>query len=187
MHVALDWPYRDCKVEQGSIVCCAAEGGPGFGKRVEAWRQRYLAEDHVEPIPFYLLALPLDLIAEHTALIFGRGSPCADPRRTGTATPEWQAHRKDCSVASTNGGSRDIARRRRGLPDKSAAAPHGLEQPDGLGRGPAVVSAIRPKQRGGLRRLTVAFGKSRHGATVVDKSARYRRYQIGSKATFWQY
>jgi hypothetical protein len=32
----------------------------------------------------------------------------------------------------------------------------------------AVVFAIRPKRRGGLRRLTVAFGKSRHGATVAN-------------------
>jgi hypothetical protein len=69
MHVALGWKYRDYKVEQGAVVYCAAEGGPGFGKRIEAWRQRHLAEDHSEPIPFYLLALPLDLIAEHAALI----------------------------------------------------------------------------------------------------------------------
>src|SRR5262249_19680746 len=46
MRVALGWPYRDCgKVEQGSVVYCAAEGGPRFSDRVEAWRQRHLTED----------------------------------------------------------------------------------------------------------------------------------------------
>ena len=68
MHVALGWAYRDCKVEQGNVVYCAAEGGPGFANRVEAWRQRHLAQDQ-DPIPFYLLAMPLDLIGEHAALI----------------------------------------------------------------------------------------------------------------------
>jgi AAA domain len=68
MHVALGWTYRGQKVEQGTVVYCAAEGGVGFSNRVEAWRQRHLAEDHA-PIPFYLLAVPLDLIAEHHTLI----------------------------------------------------------------------------------------------------------------------
>jgi hypothetical protein len=68
MHVALGWPYRDHKVQQGAVVYCALEGGGGFASRVEAWRQRHLAE-HSGPIPFYLLAVPLDLIAEHAALI----------------------------------------------------------------------------------------------------------------------
>jgi hypothetical protein len=69
MRVALGWEYRGCKVQQGAVVYCAAEGGIGFANRVEAWRQRYLAEGSTDPIPFYLLAIPLDLIAEHAALI----------------------------------------------------------------------------------------------------------------------
>jgi AAA domain len=69
MRVALRWEYRGRKVEGGPVVYVAAEGGAGFAGRVEAWRQRFLAEDASEPIPFYLLALPLDLVAEHPALI----------------------------------------------------------------------------------------------------------------------
>jgi hypothetical protein len=38
MHAALGWPYRDCKVQQGTVVYLALEGG-----RVEAWRQHHLA------------------------------------------------------------------------------------------------------------------------------------------------
>jgi hypothetical protein len=49
-------------------VYCALEGGTGFARRVEAWRQRYLAADHDE-VPFYLLDVPLDLIADYAALI----------------------------------------------------------------------------------------------------------------------
>jgi hypothetical protein len=43
MHVALGWPYRKSKVEQGTVVYVAAEGGIGFANRVEAWRLRHLA------------------------------------------------------------------------------------------------------------------------------------------------
>jgi hypothetical protein len=68
MHVALDWLYRGRKVQQGTVVYCALEGGTGFSRRVEAWRQRYLAADH-EDVPFYLLDVPLDLVADCAALI----------------------------------------------------------------------------------------------------------------------
>jgi hypothetical protein len=68
MHVALGWPYRGRRVKQGPIVYLALEGGSGFAKRVEAWRQRHLAQDH-DPVPFYLLDVPVDLIADHVALI----------------------------------------------------------------------------------------------------------------------
>jgi hypothetical protein len=69
MHVALGWQYRNHKVQQGPVVYVAAEGGNRFADRVEAWRQRHLVEGSVDPIPFYLLAVPLDLIAEHAVLI----------------------------------------------------------------------------------------------------------------------
>jgi RecA-family ATPase len=68
MHVALGWTYRGRRVKQGAIVYLALEGGSGFAKRVEAWRQKHLAEDH-EPVPFYLLDVPVDLIADQVALI----------------------------------------------------------------------------------------------------------------------
>src|SRR5215813_7168206 len=68
MHPALGWKYRGRKVQQGPVVYCALEGGVGFSRRVEAWRQRYLAADHDE-VPFYLLDVPLDLIADQAALI----------------------------------------------------------------------------------------------------------------------
>jgi hypothetical protein len=68
MHVALGWPYRGRKVQQGTIVYLALEGGVGFARRVEAWRQRHLA-DHDQPVPFYLLDVPIDLVADHKTLI----------------------------------------------------------------------------------------------------------------------
>src|SRR5215510_2773020 len=64
MHVALGWPYRGRKVQQGTIVYLALEGGVGFARRVEAWRRRHLA-DHDQPVPFYLLDVPIDLVADH--------------------------------------------------------------------------------------------------------------------------
>jgi hypothetical protein len=68
MHVALGWTYRGRRVKQGAIVYLALEGGSGFAKRVEAWRQKHVAEDH-ELVPFYLLDVPVDLIADQVALI----------------------------------------------------------------------------------------------------------------------
>jgi hypothetical protein len=68
MHVALDWPYRDRRVQQGPVVYCAFEGGSGYNARAEAFRQRCLAQDH-QPIDFYLLDAQIDLVADHAAII----------------------------------------------------------------------------------------------------------------------
>ena len=68
MHVALGWQYRGRRVQQGPIVYLALEGGHGFRARVEAWRRRHLAKHH-EPVPFYLLDVPIDLVADHAKLI----------------------------------------------------------------------------------------------------------------------
>src|SRR5215472_3214851 len=68
MHITLDLQYRGQREQQGTVVYCALEGGTGFARRVEAWRQRYVAADHDE-VPFYLLDVPLDLAADHPALI----------------------------------------------------------------------------------------------------------------------
>jgi hypothetical protein len=126
MHVALGWSYREKRVQRGSIVYCALEGGGGFSSRVEAWRQRHLpdfihkgdgisflitqaqrvelhrrgyseadihemtpaqAHEVLSPvsgydgeIPFYLLDVPLDLIAEQMVLIAAIREQVAEQR-----------------------------------------------------------------------------------------------------------
>ena len=68
MHVALGWPYRGHDVIQGGVVYLALEGGRGFAKRIVAFRQEFLPQDP-DPVPFWLLDVPVDLIKEHNALI----------------------------------------------------------------------------------------------------------------------
>jgi hypothetical protein len=60
--------YRSHKVKQGAVVYLALEGGIGFHNRVEAWRRRHL-QAHDSDVPFYLLTVPVDLIADHQKLI----------------------------------------------------------------------------------------------------------------------
>ena len=69
MHIASAQPdYRGLKVKPGAVIYIAAEGGNGFLGRVQAWRERYLAED-ASGIPFFLLPMRLDLDKEHGQLI----------------------------------------------------------------------------------------------------------------------
>jgi hypothetical protein len=68
MHVALGWMFRDREVEQGAVVYCAFEAGHGFADRVEAFRRRHLA-GHKDRVPFWLVAVPIDLVGEHAQLI----------------------------------------------------------------------------------------------------------------------
>jgi hypothetical protein len=68
MHVALGWKFRDRKVRQGAVVYCALEGCAAFKNRVEAFRQAKLP-DNASEIPFHLMASPISLVADHTALI----------------------------------------------------------------------------------------------------------------------
>jgi hypothetical protein len=68
MHIALGWSYRGRRVQQGAVVYLALEGGPGFANRVEAWRERHLADHHGD-VPFYLLDVPVDLVADRERLI----------------------------------------------------------------------------------------------------------------------
>ncbi|MGO9681175.1 MAG: AAA family ATPase [Beijerinckiaceae bacterium] len=68
MHVALGWPYRGRRVHQGPVVYLALEGGRGFRRRVVAWRHRYL-DGHDGRVPFYLLDVSVDLIADQVALV----------------------------------------------------------------------------------------------------------------------
>jgi hypothetical protein len=68
MHVALGWQYRGRRVQQGGVVYLALEGGHGFCARIEAWRRRHL-NGHRAPVPFYLLDVPIDLVADRDKLI----------------------------------------------------------------------------------------------------------------------
>jgi AAA domain len=68
MHVALGWPYRGRRVQQATVLYLALEGGHGFRNRVEAWRRRHLA-GHRGDVPFYLLDVPVDLVADRDKLI----------------------------------------------------------------------------------------------------------------------
>ncbi len=79
MHVALDWKYRDRRVQQGAVVYCAFEGQAGFRNRVEAYRQRKLAEG-AGGVPFYLIADAMNLVADHPALIASVRAALGDTR-----------------------------------------------------------------------------------------------------------
>ena len=67
MHVALDWKYRGRRVRQGAVVYCALEGCAAFKNRVEAFRLKNLP-DNASEVPFYLMASPMSLVADHAAL-----------------------------------------------------------------------------------------------------------------------
>jgi hypothetical protein len=68
MHVAVGWEYRGHRVNQGPVVYFALEGGRGFRARITAWRNRHLG-DYDGDVPFYLVDVPVDLIADHAAVI----------------------------------------------------------------------------------------------------------------------
>ena len=68
MSVVLGKDYRGRRVKQGPVVYCAFEGQSGIQQRIEAYRQRHLAEA-AEGIPFFLEPVTLDLIKEHADLI----------------------------------------------------------------------------------------------------------------------
>jgi hypothetical protein len=78
MHVALGWQYRDRKVRQGAVVYCALEGCSAFKNRIEAFRQKRLQE-LAAAVPFYLMAAPLSLVADHTDLIAEIRGQCQKP------------------------------------------------------------------------------------------------------------
>ncbi|HEV2562356.1 MAG TPA: AAA family ATPase [Rhizomicrobium sp.] len=68
MHVALGLKYRGRRVRQGPVVYCAFEGGDGFKKRMVAFGQHKLFKSETQ-VPFYLLPIRVDLIADHGVLI----------------------------------------------------------------------------------------------------------------------
>jgi len=67
LHVALDWKYRERRVQQGTVCYIACEGEAGLGARKEAFRAHKLVEG-ADP-PFYLLTTRLDLVADVETLI----------------------------------------------------------------------------------------------------------------------
>src|SRR5262249_6235581 len=78
MHVALGWPYRDRRVQQGPVVYCAFEGQTGFQARAQAFRQTFPIEVD-GPVPFYLQPVTLDLAADHKELIAAIGRDAMAP------------------------------------------------------------------------------------------------------------
>jgi hypothetical protein len=68
MHIALGREYRGRRVQQATVVYCALEGGGGFSRRIEAWRRKKLDNGHAN-IPFHLLDVALNLIADQAELI----------------------------------------------------------------------------------------------------------------------
>lgn len=66
LHIALGWPYRGRRVEQGPVCYCAFEGADGFHARAEAFRRTH--EIKTKPW-FYLLASNAKLVRDHKALI----------------------------------------------------------------------------------------------------------------------
>jgi AAA domain-containing protein len=67
-HVALGRDYRGRRVEQGAAVYCSFEGQSAASARIEAFRQRHLAES-AEDVPFYLMPVTINLVVEQQALI----------------------------------------------------------------------------------------------------------------------
>ena len=66
MHIALGREYRGKRVQNGSVVYLALEGGKGFTHRVEAFRRHHSVTD----APFYLITDRTDLVKDHTQLIY---------------------------------------------------------------------------------------------------------------------
>jgi hypothetical protein len=56
MHVALKWDYRGRRVHGGPVVYCCFEGQTGMQARVEAFRQRFLAQSRTNGFDRYLPA-----------------------------------------------------------------------------------------------------------------------------------
>jgi hypothetical protein len=79
MHVAIGRNYRAHRVHQGNVVYLALEGGSGFSRRIEAWRQRHL-NDHDQAVPFFLIDVALDLVKDCEALIAAIRQQLGDTR-----------------------------------------------------------------------------------------------------------
>jgi hypothetical protein len=103
MHVALGWPYRGRRVHQGPIVYCAFEGQAGLRNRVEAFRQRKIADGAVG-IAFYLIADAMNLVADHPALIASVRAALGDTKPAAIAIDTLNR-----SLAGSESDDRDMA------------------------------------------------------------------------------
>jgi AAA domain len=103
MHVALGWTYRDRKVKQGAVVYCALEGCAAFKNRVEAFRLTRLA-DTANNVPFYLMASPLALVADHAALIASIRATLVDTKPAAVVIDTLNR-----SLAGSESDDRDMA------------------------------------------------------------------------------
>jgi hypothetical protein len=103
MHVALDWPYRERRVQQGAVIYCAFEGPTGLRNRVEAFRQRKLAEG-AGGVPFYLIADAMNLVADHQALMASVRAALGDTKPAAIALDTLNR-----SLAGSESDDRDMA------------------------------------------------------------------------------
>ena len=65
MHVARGMPYRERRVQQGAVVYVSLEGGNGFHRRIEAYKQQHDVID----APFYLITDRTELVRDNEVLI----------------------------------------------------------------------------------------------------------------------
>ncbi len=103
MHAALNWPYRERRVQQGAVVYCAFEGQTGLRNRVEAFRQRKLTEGAMG-VPFYLIADAMNLVADHGALIASIRATLGDIKPAAVALDTLNR-----SLAGSESDDRDMA------------------------------------------------------------------------------
>src|SRR6202011_1395546 len=103
MHVALGWEYHGRRVQQGPVVYCAFEGQAGLRNRVEAFRQRKLAEG-ADNVPFYLIADAMNLVADHPALIASIRAALGDTKPAVIALDTLNR-----SLAGSESDDRDMA------------------------------------------------------------------------------
>jgi AAA domain-containing protein len=71
-HVALGWNWRERKLNQGTVIYIAAEGGLGIEERLTGFRLHYKID--VTDVPLHIIAEPMDLCrsAEDAALLTER-------------------------------------------------------------------------------------------------------------------
>lgn len=77
LHIALQREYRGLRVKGGPVVYCAFEGQSGIAKRVEAFRRRQMG-GATGQVPFFLVTLRLDLVADYAELIASITSQIGD-------------------------------------------------------------------------------------------------------------
>jgi len=68
LHVALGRPWRGHKITAGPVIYVAAEGGSGFGGRIEAFRRHHDLPPDADP-PFYTIPARVELIGDCEMLI----------------------------------------------------------------------------------------------------------------------